>query len=50
MVTEFGIRKKRNLILIVPANADNPVPEPGRQPITSDVDDASADHDRYLYS
>jgi hypothetical protein len=48
-IDEVEIRKERNVIIVVPVMADDPILDLGRQPITVDVDDASANHDRYLY-
>jgi hypothetical protein len=48
-IDEVEIRKERNVIVVVPIMADDPILDLGRQPITIDVDDASANHDHYLY-
>jgi hypothetical protein len=48
-IDEVEIRKERNVIIGVPITADDPILALRRQPITIDVDDASANHDRYLY-
>ena len=48
-IDEVEIRKERNVIIVVPIMGDDPILDLGRQPIARDVDDASANHDRYLY-
>ncbi|MDQ3831914.1 MAG: hypothetical protein M3361_22010 [Candidatus Tectomicrobia bacterium] len=48
-IDEVEIRKERNVIIVVPVMADDPILDLGGQPITLDVEDASANHDRYLY-
>jgi hypothetical protein len=48
-IDEVEIRKERNVIVVVPVMADDPILDLGRQPVTVDVDDASANHDHYLY-
>jgi len=47
-VGEVEIRRERDLILIEPVAAIDPVLSLGTQPIVVDVDDASLHHDRYL--
>jgi hypothetical protein len=49
-VDEVEIRKEQNVIVVVPVTADDPILGLGKQPITLDVDDASVNHDRYLYN
>ena len=48
-IDEVEIRKEQNIIVVLPASSDDPVLELGKQPIVCDVDDASTNHDRYLY-
>jgi hypothetical protein len=48
-IDEVEIRKEQNVIIVVPVTANDPMLELGKQPITLDVDDASVNHDRYLY-
>ena len=48
-VDEVDVRQEENAILVVPLTADDPIFELGTDPITIDVDDASVNHDRYLY-
>ena len=37
------------MIIVVPVQGDDPVLDLGKQPISLDVEDASLNHDRYLY-
>lgn len=46
-VKEVEIRQ--NAIIVVPVANEDPIPDLGQQPFVSDVDDASANHDRHLY-
>ncbi len=48
-VDEVEIRRENDMILVLPVGAEDPICELGKQPITVDVDDASVNHDRYLY-
>ena len=48
-IDEVEIRKEPNVIIVVPVMADDQILDLGGQPITLDVEDASANHDRYLY-
>jgi hypothetical protein len=48
-VDEVEIRVEQDLILIVPITHADSILELGTQPITVDVDDASVNHDHYLY-
>ena len=47
-VSEVEVRRENGSVVIVPADAPDPIYELGTQPIKSDVDDASVNHDRYL--
>lgn len=47
--TEVEIRREGNQIVVVPCRPDDPIRQLGRDPISADVDDASVNHDRYLY-
>ena len=49
-IDEVEIHKEQNMIIIVPVKADDPILDLGKQPIILDVDDASVNHDRYLYN
>ncbi len=48
-VDEVEIRKEQDFILIIPVQAGDPIFELGKQPVEIDVDDASLEHDKYLY-
>ena len=48
-VEEVEIRQEHDLILIMLGPAIDPVYEFGAQPIVVEVNDASVQHDRYLY-
>ena len=48
-IEEVEIRRAQNVILLVPVRPADPIFDLGKHPITVDVDDASANHDRYLY-
>lgn len=48
-IDEVEIRVEQDLILIVPITHADPIFELGTQPIIVDVDDASVNHDHYLY-
>jgi hypothetical protein len=48
-IDEVEIRREQNAIVVVPVMTEDPILELGRQPVTIGVDDASTNHDRYLY-
>ena len=48
-VDEVEMHKEQNMIIVVPVQVDDPILDLGKQPIILDVEDASLDHDRYLY-
>jgi len=48
-VSEVEISKEQNLIIVKPVTAGAPILDLGTQPIVLDVEDASVNHDRYLY-
>ena len=48
-IDEVDIQQTQNMILVVPVQADDPILNLGKQPILLDVEDASLNHDRYLY-
>jgi len=47
-IEEVEIRKEDNLILVVPIS-DDPIFQLGKHPIEGDVEDASENHDAYIY-
>ena len=49
-IDEVDIQKAQNMILVVPVQAGDPILDLGKQPIRLDVEDASLNHDRYLYN
>jgi hypothetical protein len=49
-IDEVDIQKAQNLIIVVPVQADDPILDLGKQPVRLDVEDASLNHDRYLYN
>ncbi len=49
-VDEVDIQKTPHMIIVVPVQAEDPILNLGTQPIRLDVDDASSNHDRYLYT
>ena len=48
-VDEVDIRQEQDVIVIVPVTGSDPIQELGRNPVMIDIDDASINHDRYLY-
>ena len=48
-IDEVDIQKTQNMIIVMPVQADDPILDLGKQPILLDVEDASLNHDRYLY-
>ena len=48
-INEVDIQKTQHMIIVVPVQADDPILNLGKQPIVLDVEDASLNHDRYLY-
>jgi len=48
-IDEVEIHKEQNMIIVMPVQVDDPILNLGKQPIILDVEDASLNHDRYLY-
>ena len=48
-IKEVEIRKENSVILVVPVT-DDPIFQLGSQPIADDIEDASENHDAYIYS
>lgn len=48
-IDEVEVQKTQNMIIVVPVPAEDPILHLGKQPIVLDVEDASINHDRYLY-
>lgn len=49
-IDEVEIQKTQNMIIVMPVQAEDPILSLGKQPILLDVEDASLNHDRYLYN
>ncbi len=49
-IDEVEIQKTQNMIIVMPVPADDPILNLGNQPLLLDVEDASLNHDRYLYN
>ncbi len=47
-IEEVEIRKEGNLIVVVPVS-DDPILQLGAHPIADSVEDASENHDAYIY-
>lgn len=48
-VQEVDIRQEEGRVVVEPIREEDPIFGLGRTPVTCDVSDASAQHDRYLY-
>ena len=48
-IDEVEIQKTQDMIIVVPVQAEDPILNLGKQPIILDMEDASLNHDRYLY-
>ena len=46
---EVEIRREDHHLLIVPVSREDPILQLGREPVLGEMDDASTNHDRYLY-
>ena len=49
-IDEVDIQKTQNMIIVMPVQAEDPILNLGKQPILLDVEDASLNHDQYLYN
>jgi hypothetical protein len=47
-IEEVEIRKENDLVVVVPIT-DDPILQLGRHPVSDDVEDASKNHDQYIY-
>ncbi len=47
-IKEVEIRRENNLILVVPVT-DDPIFQLGSRPVSEEIEDASENHDAYLY-
>jgi hypothetical protein len=48
-VDEVEIRREESAIVILPVGDGDPIRQLGKEPIETDVQDASEHHDRYVY-
>jgi virulence-associated protein VagC len=48
-IDEVEIHREDNRVVVVPVRGDDPIFDLGREPLDLDMDDASENHDRYLY-
>ena len=48
-VSEVEIQREEHRVVVVPVPGDDPIANLGKNPINLEVDDAAANHDRYLY-
>jgi hypothetical protein len=48
-IDEVDIQKAQNMIIVVPVQGGDPILTLGKEPVLLDVEDASLNHDRYLY-
>ena len=46
---EVEIRREEHCVIVQPVHENDPIMDLGNHPIVVDVDDASMNHDRYLY-
>jgi len=49
-IDEVDIQKTQNMIIVVPVQVEDPILNLGKQPILLNMEDASLNHDRYLYN
>jgi len=49
-IDEVDIQRTPDMILVVPVQENDPILNLGKQPILLDVEDASINHDQYLYN
>jgi hypothetical protein len=48
-IEEVEIRKENDFVVVVPVT-DDPILQLGKRPVFDDVEDASENHDQYIYS
>lgn len=48
-VDEVDVRTEGGVLVVVPADGEDPILGLGRNPVSSGVPDGSVAHDRYLY-
>jgi hypothetical protein len=49
-IDEVDIQQTQNMIIVVPVPVEDPILNLGKQPILLNVEDASLNHDQYLYN
>ena len=49
-IDEVDIQQTPDMILVVPVRENDPILNLGKQPMLLDVEDASINHDQYLYN
>ena len=49
-IDEVDIQQTPDMIIVVPVQENDPTLNLGKQPILLDVEDASINHDQYLYN
>jgi len=49
-IDKVDIQQTPDMILVVPVQENDPILNLGKQPILLDVEDASINHDQYLYN
>lgn len=47
-IEEVEIRKENGLVIVVPVTSD-PILQLGERPVSDEAEDASENHDRYIY-
>ena len=47
-IEEVEIRKEKDLVIVVPIT-DDPILQLGKRPVSDDIEDASENHDQYIY-
>lgn len=47
-IEEVEIRKENDLVVVVPIT-DDPILQLGKQPVSDETEDASENHDKYIY-
>ena len=47
-ITQVEIRKRNNLILVIPLSGVDPIFQLGQNPVSDDLTDASANHESYI--
>ncbi len=48
-IKEVEIRKEKNVIIVIPLFAEDPILSLGKEPVEDEITDASINHDQYIY-